>query len=367
MEYKLDVYDVTRNRIGIIDSAVSVQWLEHYQDVGEMLIVTRITDTNYELLRVGHRVYNSDSDTVMYIVNVEYSTDTDYDTIVAHGVPTAWFLSQRVLMATQQITNIEAGLYTIYTDNRRNLPIGVAASEGYTDSLDMEVTWNTIYDAYLKICETSGLGFKVLFDPETAAETLKVYKGADRTNETRPDYVGAMSTGMGKLETVQLAQGEEEFKNVAIVAGEDSGSSRRVRTVSIGTVAGEARREMYVDARDIQSEYQIATFNGTYDTKGNPNYNYTAKSYTTAQYNALLDTRGREKLSEQLQTFTLNCSVSQLDLVLGEDYFLGDIMPVFLPEFGFMVHAVIASVNRVYEVSGSQVVITFKNVRVINL
>lgn len=154
---------------------------------------------------------------------------------------------------------------SLYIKNRRNLPIEVANPVGYEDTLNTEVTWNSVLDALLTLAESSGLGFSVTFNPEIAVETLYVYKGTDRSLDTSSDYVGCFSTSMGNVYDIELATGVTDFKNVAVVAGEGEGSLRAVKIVSLGTVTGENRREMYVDARDLQREYQVAVFTGNYD------------------------------------------------------------------------------------------------------
>lgn len=113
-------------------------------------------------------------------------------------------------------------------------------------------------DAEKKLAEVSGLGFTVLFDPETGAELFKVYKGVDRSNEQSPGYVGYFGTDVGNIQNISVTSGTTDYKNVAVVAGAGEGAAREVRIVSLGSVSGENRRELYVDARDLQKEYQAA-------------------------------------------------------------------------------------------------------------
>ena len=361
----IQFYTATGECVGELQHDESVQWLENYQSPGEAKIVARVTEQNLAMLTLGMRLYNSDSDTVAVISHRVIAEDEERkETITVWADLTTKLLDRRVIMATENIKNVEAGMYSIYEINRRDLPIEVGEAVGYTESLDTEITWNSVLDAEKTLAEASGLGYAVKFDPETAIETFKVYRGVDRSIEGSDDYVGSFSVDSGDISKIEITSGNTDYKNVAIVAGAGEGANRTVRIVSLGNFVGEERRELYVDARDLQREYQVATPTGQYDEKGNPIYNYTTKTYTDAQYNALLDARGLEKLAEQLEDFSIQCDIDQTNIAYGIDYFLGDRMPIDLSEYGIYATAVIASVLMIYESgSGKRVVVTLDNFR----
>lgn len=355
------VYNSAKERIGIIQNDESVQWLENYQSPGEVKVVVRVTEDNLALLVDGNRIYNTDSDTAARISYVSIAEAESEHSIIARADLTAELLSDRVVMATENVTNVEAAMYAIYAKNRRGLPIEMGTAQGYTERLDMEITWNTVLDALNALAASSGLGYVVGFDPETGIETLKVYKGIDRSVEGSDNYVGYFGTDVGNISNLEITTGTTDLKNVAVVAGEGEGSARTVRIVSLGNVSGENRRELYVDARDIQREAQIAVDTGQVDEKGNPIYEYQTKVYTDAEYNALLDARGYEKLAEHLSSFGVTCDIEQSNLEYGVDYHLGDRMPVKLTDYGITASAVVSSVNRIYESSGTRVVVTLSD------
>ena len=92
----------------------------------------------------------------------------------------------------------------------------------------------------------------------------------------------------------------ESMKNVALVAGEDSGESRR--TITIGETTGLARRELYVDARDIRSE-------------------------DFQDYNAALTERGSQYLEENDRVVNFEGQVEAVKIFkYNEDFFMGDII-----------------------------------------
>lgn len=350
------IYNAARERIGMLQNDDAVQWLENYRSPGEVKINAQATDENRALLIDGNRIYNTDSGTVARICHSEI-VQTDYEELITVRADiTSELLSDRVVMATMQAANVENAMYAVYMDNRRGLPLAVGSAEGYTERTDTEITWGDVLSAEKKLAEASGLGFKVLFDPETGAETFKVYKGIDRSDDSSADYVGYFGTDVENLQNISITSGTTDYKNVAVVAGAGEGSAREVRIVSLGTVSGENRRELYVDARDLQREYQVATPTGKYDSHGNPIYSYETRTYTDAEYYALLDARGREKLAEHLRTFSITCDVVQNNIKYGVDYSLGDRMPIKLPEYGIYATARISSVTMIYEREGNKIV-----------
>lgn len=350
------VYNAARERIGILQHDDAVQWLENYQSPGEVKVDAQATKNNLAMLIDGNRIYNTDTNTVARICHSDIVQTESEELITVRADITSELLSDRVVMATEHATNVEAAMYSIYNKNRRALPLAVGSAEGYTERADMEITWGSVLDAEKKLAEVSGLGFTVLFDPETGAETFKVYKGVDRSDDLNPGYVGYFGTDVGNIQNVSVTSGTTDYKNVAVVAGAGEGADREVRIVSLGSVSGENRRELYVDARDLQREYQVATPTGEVDEKGNPIYHYETRIYTDAEYYAMLDTRGMEKLAEHLRTFSITCDIAQNNIAYGEDYNLGDRMPVKLPEYGIYASARISSVTMIYEREGNKIV-----------
>lgn len=353
---KFYIYNTDGERIGLLQHEDGVQWMENYQSPGEVKIDARATPENCEMLVDGNRIFNADTNTVARICHVDLLQSETESVLTVRANLTSELLSDRVLMATERVANVEAAMYGIYSKNRRGLPIFAGDVQGYTEQVDMEITWGSVLEAEQKLAEISGLGFSVIFDPESGAETFRVYKGVDRSDEQSPGYVGYFGTDVGNIQDISVTTGTTDYKNVAVVAGGGEGADREVRVVSLGNVSGENRRELYVDARDLQRKYQVAAPTGEVDDEGNPIYHYEIRNYSDKEYYAMLDARGRKKLSEHLRSFSITCTIVQNNMFYGVDYFLGDRMPVKLLEYGIYASARITSVTMVYEQSGDKII-----------
>ena len=123
--------------------------------------------------------------------------------------------------------------------------------------------------------------------------------------EADPNRILSERYGSLKIDAITLST--ENKKNHAIVLGEGEGEAR-VR-VDVDLSAGEQKRSMFVDARDILRE----------------------EGETDDSYNARLAARGYEKLLEQKGTWT--CAMNPLPQEFGTLYDLGDIITVLLPDY----------------------------------
>lgn len=93
---------------------------------------------------------------------------------------------------------------------------------------------------------------------------------------------------------------------------------------------GLSRREIWIDARDIQSD----------SDPDNP--------LTPAEYQAVLENRGKGKLAEKQLVRSFSSQVRTYDSTyqIGEDYQIGDIITVIDERLGLTVDAVVQAVER---------------------
>jgi len=96
------------------------------------------------------------------------------------------------------------------------------------------------------------------------------------------------------------------------------------------TLSGLARRELWVDARDLQSD-------------ADPDNPLTAEEYA-----ALLTARGRSKLAENqlVRSFSTVVRTYNPTYVYGEDFFLGDTITVTDERLGVSAAAVVQGMER---------------------
>lgn len=102
------------------------------------------------------------------------------------------------------------------------------------------------------------------------------------------------------------------------------------------------RREIYIDARDLQSD-------------SDPD-----KPLTPEEYADLLKNRGREKLAENQLVKSFSAVIRTIDptYTLGEDFQLGDTITVIDERLGVTADAVVQGVERAVGEDGESMVLT---------
>jgi hypothetical protein len=154
--------------------------------------------------------------------------------------------------------------------------------------------------------------------PRDTKYLFKILKGLDRTVEnTQGLNPVVFSTELNNIISSTYTNNRESFSNVAVVAGEGEGSSRVHYSVN-PTEQGYSRRELYVDARDLQSSY--------YDSA-------TSQTVTLpqAEYEKLLLERGKEKLKDVAEVESFEGKLRNDDgsmFIYKRDYFKGVIVTV---------------------------------------
>ena len=133
----------------------------------------------------------------------------------------------------------------------------------------------------------------------------------------------------GNLLNAGWSFADTDYANVALVQGAGDGDARA--TVWVGDVdsTGSDRREMYIDARDIQPDEDN-------------------KETTTSQtYLQKLADRGGEKLLSQLRTGSIEFSVEDDSLQVG------DVLRVSLPQLGYTAMVRVADIITESQDSGT--------------
>ena len=121
------------------------------------------------------------------------------------------------------------------------------------------------------------------------------------------------------------------YKNFAYVAGAGEGIKRKIVTVDLRQ-PGEERKEIWVDARDLQEE----------DENGN--------RIPESTYNAQLVQRGMEKLAEYRKVETIDSSIDlNANLVYKRDFDLGDYCTYINTEIKISTEKRISEIMETYE------------------
>lgn len=360
----LNILDDQFRWIYTIDEFESLIWTERYSSAGNFELYTPVNDTiltiaNYIRERLQKRIdtygWLKDAESTMVIEDVQISTDAESGShLIISGRSLESILDRRIVWSQTVLDGYLQGqvrkllnqnAINPSTSDRKipNLTFKESSDSRITSlKIQAQYTGNNLYDVILGICDTYHLGFRIELS-DTNKFVFSLYMGEDRSYDQSKNTYVVFSPTYENLINSSYIESINTLKNVTLVAGEDEGVNRKTRVV--GSASGMARRELYTDARDIQSEYRE-------DDKD--------VVLTPAQYNALLDQRGSEKLSENVYTKAFTGEIEGTrSFVYGKDFFKGDIVQI-MNEFKMETTARVSELVRVFDTSGYSMYPTFE-------
>ena len=294
-----NVYDRNLNRIGVIETWVSLLWNEGYNTLGDFCIEVQQTKEMAQLLKIGNYVGRSDFKTLCLIRSLEVKDNT----IVANGHPAVSILGERVSIKTVDNQNAEEALRTLVGEMAEWSCVEVGNAVGFTDKFERQISDKTVLEYCEEICAELDMGFTLRHDRTARKLLFEVYKPEIDKNLK-------FATKFGNLAEVVYSETDNKYKHVAVVAGAGEGDLRV--TVYAGDVdsVGNDRRELYVDARQMQFE----------------------DGETEDAYKERLRNFGLEKLAESIKIENINVQIDTEDF--GKSIELGEIVTCILDDIG---------------------------------
>lgn len=303
-----NVYDENLNRIGAITTWVSLLWSEGYNTLGDFAIEVQQTEKAAQLLKVGNYIGRSEFKTLCLIRSVEVRDNE----IIAYGYPAKGILMERVSTKTISHENAEEALRKLVSEMAEWPCVEVGDSAGIEDLFDRQIGDKSIFGYAEEITTEIDAGFDLRFDRKNKKLLFEIYRPPENNNLK-------FATKFRNLSNVVYSETDNEYKNVAIVAGAGEGDNRITVIVGDTESTGTARREMYIDARSYQKD----------------------EDESDSDYLARLENYGLEKLAEQIKIQNIEAEINTEDF--GKRFNLGDLVTIILDEVGIKITARIIS------------------------
>ena len=340
----MDIYvlDQTFIPIAVIDSYKSLIWTTWYNACGDFELCMSASNDILTYIKIDNFIVReSDNASVMVIEKIEIETSIeDGDYLIISGRSVESLLDRRIIWNQTNIQNMEPSqaIFSLITDNvisptnesRTITRFTLGSPLQTSDRMTAQFTGMNLLKAIETICNEYGIGFRVVLDNDRLMFSCYVGENTDVT----------FSSEFDNLIGSEYKTNMENYKNVALTAGEGEGTARKTAAVSNTSTepTGIQRREMYVDARDLSTnDGEIAQ----------------------EVYLEKLEQRGMEKLSDQAIQHTFSCEVApEMTYQFKVDYNLGDIV-TFENSYGITMHPRIVAVTESFSEAGYQVIPTF--------
>ena len=330
---ELYVYGNTRELVGIMESFEYLRWTRRYSQCGAFELKAIATPDNIALLAFGNFLWKSDDEEVGIIEHLEMS-QADKETITVSGRFATSFLARRIIWGTETLSgDLSACALQLIsnhlispTDTNRQITGVSFTSPVLGVTVNTQVSYKTLLDTITGLCDASDQGIKAVFNPATGDLLITLYTGAVSQAVFSREYEN--------LTTQIYTQSAIDYANTALIGGEGEGALRIL--ASIADSAGEARREVFVDAKDLRQE----DFG--------------------ASYPAALLYRGQNRLSELSMAHSFDAEINPNgNLRYKVDFDLGQVVTVLSKKWGVTLTARITEIEESYDASGLALNIVF--------
>lgn len=355
-EAKVKVYVYHEGqRVGLVRGVNSLQWMPEWADVGEIKMVCALTTKNRQLLQKWETLYNPDTPNLAAVI-IYVNADTSKSTITVRGQFSLRRFKQRVAKGSRIITDAATGLLELCRTNLRGLPVTIPENVDFTAPCQETVEWIDCCAAIVQLAKAGGFGVRVKFDELTGTEHLELLQGKDRSVQGSEWYRGGFDTKLRNLTNVSQTLDVSEYSNVAICGGEapTENDTWQQLWIEVGDTAaqGADRHELWVDGSSVTHRHTVQLADGS----------TTEAVYTDEEYKTALTNYATAALLNHYIEQMLKATAVDLVLHYGEDFNLGDRLPVRVPELDLEASAQITSVKLTYEATGRKVVPVFDNI-----
>ena len=378
---RLEVFDFELNRLGLIEIYSSINYTLKFIDVGSFELKCAINEQNVKLIQKNRFLWIEDE--VCGIIQYINSSKDD-GTITVKGKLAKEMLNWRwvypCFVKTGEPAALAENIVNIHCVNpsepkrkMRGLVIGNAGYVINKPHITYKKTGDTVLTSVQNISTANNLGFEIYFNPRNVNPfKFVMLEGKDRTIGNKDGNKPVVfSRDFENILSGSYEYNDDSFRNVALVAGEvidGSNNENAARTFLVVDQAGSEnvssfyRKELYVDARDLQSEYsEEATIK---DDEGNDITETVQKKMTEQEYNATLSNRGFEKMGETLVEESYESQIrtdARTIYQFGKDYTYGDYVTVIDKSLGIMLNVQITEMQIVYDANGYDYIPTFGN------
>lgn len=291
-----NIYDSRLEKIGILNSFISMTWNEQYSDKGSFSLAVYKDADSLAWLQEGHFVGTRAFDTLMYIYSVEQKSNQ----IWAYGAESKVLLQRKIYNGTLKCKNVESTLKQAVLEKNPFPFVSVAENKGLSKSTNSQRSYNSLFDLSKVWCDAVSYGFKFKHDKIARKLVYDIYDG-----NVIEDMVFAEK--YGNLYNFKSTLSEKNWANVAYVAGAGEGADRTIVLCGDTSTSDLDRSEIYIDARDLQKE----------------------EGQTTEEYEQILRNRGLETLEARKKVDEISFEVEASEL--GSLYHLGDLVPFVSP------------------------------------
>lgn len=339
--------------LGLINQFTALTWTSRTTTFGGFELWCPMLPENSELLKPDNLLWIG-GDELGVIETIQKSTDEQGGTTlqVSGRFIESW-LERRIIWGqysgTEVVSNHLRNLVTMNaispSDPKRKIPnLTLAVGQSpLGPSVSFSDSYSNLWTTALELANANSLFLRVKADVPKGELRFTILKGTNRSVEQSILPAVVLSTDLSDILTDSYTLDATSWCNMSLVAGAGEGIQRKTSEVN-GSLSGLSRRELFVDARDLQDYEEVITSEGT-----------TQVPIATSVYDGMLQERGKSKLGEVplVESFDANIRMyGPRAYEYGVDYFLGDRITMQDPNLGIQVSTEISEVQQSWDENG---------------
>jgi hypothetical protein len=326
------VYDTNRQLMGVVEEYEYLRWTRRYSRSGGYELRAMATPNALNLLKIGHFLGKSDDEEIGLIEFAEISME-DREIIEISGKFGTGLLWRRIVLETEILNgDLGAALGQLLGNNilptapvaARRIPYLSYQQAVLGVNVENQVSYRNLLSVVEGLCAAGDVGIRTIFNNGNFIVTP--YIGTDAS--------GVFSREFENIINQTFTVSVRDFATFALVGGEGEGSERTF--VQVGGGWGEWRFEVFVDARDLQSE-----------------------NFPTG-YEDALAYRGMARLAELALVEAFDATINQFgNLQYKVDYDIGSRVRIVAKQWGMEITARITELEENYDRDGMGIRATF--------
>lgn len=327
----MDIWVLNKNydTLTIVDIFDSIVWTTRYNDVCEAEIVTYPFSNVLDNISIGCYLTQKNSDRYMMVEDMEIVGDAEQgDTVTLRIEDLSSMLKWRIINVYTElkmgfadaVNKLLQDYFINPSDSSRRIP-GFVFNKPTDSRLNFKIEnvfhGETVFDAIKIMCQKHGVGFKVV-PHDVGGFEFKLYLGVDRSYNQAAVPSVIFSETFENLVNSRYQESTKDKKNVLYIGGEGEDADQFVTMITneSSMPSGMQRREMW-------TEVSASRRTDEEDADGNP------IDLTDAEYAKLLAEKGAPELEDYKAIRIFDGKIeAERQFVLGEDFFIGDIVQV---------------------------------------
>ncbi len=303
----------------------NLQWTREYYEIGQFS--ARIAAADYDPAMAY--LYTPDRPETGIIQKVELTDTVKGRFVQLSGYFLEAILNDKIVHPTYYANgSIPATVVTMLRQYKADIPLLTVADApvGPASNTSWQETGGQLADvAYTKL-QTVQYSLRCRYDYVANSITAEVWQGLDRTQEQTENPFVTFSDGFGNLAEVDASVDRSNYKNYAVVAGQDRSDNRKIAYADLS--GGGYKRILYVDARGER---------------------WDPEKQSEAEYMSGLQQLGVDKLLDYVVTSNVDIQASSSGFEYLQDWDLGDLVDVIVDEIGLAMQARIITVREVFK------------------